>query len=98
MSPVPWTSRAAEITPPPRRRDVNVLDLDEEVIIAEPGDGSTYHLNLTAAAVWERCDGRTTTRQIAAGLAGAFDVTFDEALNDVEELVVWFLETGLLRP
>ena len=47
--------------------------------------------------VWERCDGRSTTREIAQQLADAYDVTFDEALNDVEELVLWLAESTLLR-
>ena len=97
MSAPIWTSRLAAIVAPPRRRDLTVHELDDEVIISEPSDGSTYHLNRTAALVWERCDGRATTREIAAGLAAAFDVPFDEALDDVEELVVWLAESRLLR-
>ena len=65
--------------------------------ITLPGDGSTYHLNRSAVAVWERCDGRTTTREIATALARDYEVAFDEALNDVEELVMWLAESSLLR-
>ena len=58
---------------------------------------SSGDLNRPAAAVWEQCDGRRTTRDIATELADAYDVEFDDALNDVEELVVWLADSGLLR-
>ncbi len=92
-----WTSRNATIVVPPRRQDVVVNEHDDEVVVSRPDDGSTYHLNPTACFVWERCDGRSTTRDIAQQLADAYEVTFDEALNDVEELVLWFFESTLLR-
>ena len=92
-----WTSRNATIVVPPRREDVVVNEHDNEVVISIPTDGSTYHLNPTAVLVWERCDGRSTTREIAQHLADAYDVSFDEALNDVEELVLWLAESTLLR-
>ncbi|MHC4765984.1 MAG: PqqD family protein, partial [Planctomycetota bacterium] len=42
-----------------------------------------------------RCDGRTTTRRIACILTTEYDVTFDQALDDVEQLVVFFAQAGL---
>ncbi len=92
-----WTSRNAAIVVPPRREDIVVHAHADEVVISIPADGSTYHLNPTAVLVWEQCDGRSTTREIAQQLADAYDVKFDEALNDVEELVLWFAESTLLR-
>lgn len=92
-----WTSRDATIVVPPRREDVVVNEHDNEVVISIPADGSTYHLNPTAVLVWERCNGRSTTRDIAQHLADTYDVTFDEALNDVEELVLWLTQSTLLR-
>ena len=92
-----WTSRDATIVVPPRRDDVVVHEHDSEAVISIPADGSTYHLNPTACFVWEQCDGRSTTREIAQQLADAYDVKFDKALNDVEELVLWFAESTLLR-
>lgn len=91
-----WTSRNAAIVVPPRREDVVVHEHDDEVVISLVPDGSTFHLNPTAGLVWQRCDGRSTTREIAQQLADDYDVTFDEALNDVEELVLWLTETTLL--
>ncbi len=60
-----WTSRNAAIVVPPRREDIVVHAHADEVVISIPVDGSTYHLNPTAGFVWEHCDGRRTTREIA---------------------------------
>ncbi len=91
-----WASRDAAIVAPPRRRDVIIHKHDDEVVVSLPVEGSTFHLNGTAAFVWEQCDGRRTTRDIATALSDDYDVTFDDALNDVEELVVWLAESCLL--
>ena len=91
-----WTSRDAAIVAPPRRRDIVIHEHDDEVVVSLPVEGSTFHLNGTAAFVWEQCDGRRTTRDIATALSDDYDVTFDDALNDVEELVVWLAESCLL--
>ncbi len=96
MNTAHWTSRDAAIVAPPRRRDVTTHAHDGEVVVSLPVEGSTFHLNETAAFVWAQCDGRRTTRDIAGGLADAYDVAFDDALNDVEEIVVWLAESSLL--
>ena len=90
-----WTSRDAPIVAPTRRDDVIVEPLDDELVFTDPGDGNTYYLNRTAHDVWKRCDGRATTRQIAKTMSVEYDVDFDRALDDVEQLVVFFSQSGL---
>ncbi len=92
-----WTSREAEIVAPPARDDIVVEALDGEVVFGDPLSGMAYHLNETAHAVWRRCDGRTTTREIATALTIDYDVDFDRALDDTEQLVVFFAEAGLTK-
>ena len=98
MNTTHWTSRDAAIVAPPRRRDVTTHAHDDEVVVSLPVECSTFHMNATAAFVWELCDGRRTTRDIATSLADDYLVAFDDALNDVEELIVWLAESGLLEP
>ncbi|MHC4416226.1 MAG: PqqD family protein [Planctomycetota bacterium] len=93
----PWTSRLATIVAPPARADVVAEELDGEVVFCDPRNGHAYHLNATAHAVWQCCDGRMTTRQIAYRLTAEYDVDFDRALDDVEQLVAFFARTGLTR-
>lgn len=97
MSGAPWTSRAAAIVPAPRRRGLAIHDLDGEAVVAHPGNGDTFHLNPTARLVLSACDGRHTTRQMAAMLAERYDVDPDDALDDVEELVLWLAASDLLE-
>ncbi len=95
MTAAHWTSREAEIVAPPARDDVVVEALDGELVFGDPLSGMTYHLNETAYAVWRHCDGRATTREIATALTNDYDVDFDRALDDTEQMVVFFGETGL---
>ena len=92
-----WTTRNADIIAPARRDDVLVEELGDEVVFSDPRTTRAFHLNGTAYFVWQRCDGRTTTRQIARDLTAAFDVDLDRALDDVEQLVVFFALNGLTR-
>ena len=92
-----WTSRAYPFVVPARRLDVAVFEIGDELILTHPVSGGTYHLNPTGCIVWNRCDGMTTTRTIARDLADTCDVDPEEALNDVEELVVWLAEFSLLQ-
>jgi PqqD family protein of HPr-rel-A system len=91
-----WATDAT-ILPPPRRDDVIEEELDGEVVLFDPRSGNTYRLNQTAAAVWRRCDGRATTREIAEQLAQAYDVESEAALDDVEQLVTLFGQSRLLE-
>ncbi len=69
---------------------------DEIVVIRD--DGLSLHvLNKTAAHIWEMCDGDFSPDAIASSLCERFDVTFEEAVEDVRDIVVKFGEIGLLK-
>jgi hypothetical protein len=91
-----WTTDAT-ILAPPRRADVVEEELDGEVLLFDPRGGNTYRLNQTALAVWRRCDGRTTTEEIAEQFTQAYEVEFETAHDDVEQLVAFFGQAGLLE-
>jgi len=93
-----WATRQAAILAPRRGEDVVEEELDGEMILYDLRTGYMHRLNATALEVWRRCDGRTTTRQIAEHLAESFDVDFDTALDHVEELVTQLAESGLAGP
>lgn len=80
----------AKIIPPPRRSDLIEEELDGEVILFDPRNGSTHRLNQTAFAVWRKCDGHRSAQQIAEQLTHAYGVRFDTALDHVEQLVARF--------
>jgi hypothetical protein len=90
-----WTTEATIISPP-RRKDVVEEELDGELILFDPRSGNTYRLNQTASAVWRECDGRTTTREVAKQFTQAYEVDFNVAHDDVEQMVAFFAQSRLL--
>jgi hypothetical protein len=92
-----WTSRHANIVVPRRRHDLIVEELDGQAILSDPVDGSTHRLNATALEVWQWCDGRRTTRQIAERLTARYEVEYEIALNHVDELMASFAQLHLFE-
>ncbi len=95
MSNAHWTTQAVIVAPAPRR-DVVEQELDAEVLLFDPQNGSTYRLNQTALAVWRACDGRASTHQIAKQLTETYDVDMETAFDHVEQLVMMFTDSQLL--
>ena len=90
-----WTTDAT-ILSPPRREDIVEEELDGELILFDPQGGDTYRLNQTAVAVWRRCNGRATTREIAERLTHMYEVEFETAHDHVEQLVTRLGQSRLL--
>ncbi len=89
-----WTSRAITITQ--RRSDIRIYQIDGEAVLFDPKTHTILQLNLTALAIFRRCDGKTTMRQVAESLAYSYNVTFDNAHNQVEQVVSLFASSKLL--
>jgi len=85
--PPAWTGLAASIIPPPRRGNLVIEPIDGEVVLIDAAANQMTRLNSTARLVWESCDGRASTRDIAARLAERYDIDFDAALADVEQTI-----------
>ena len=62
----------------------NVADLD-----------SVYTLNEVGSFIWERLDGRQTAQAIAEAVAAEFDVALEQAVRDVDELLIALEAKGL---
>ncbi len=77
--------------------EVTQTDIDDEIILYNPADGATHALNLTAALVWELCDGAYTLDGIAAEVASDFNVPLTQALGDVEALIARLYALGLVE-
>lgn len=87
----------AEIPMPPPRHDIRIYQIDGEAVVFEPKTHQILQLNVTALSLFRRCDGQTTIRQVAASLTHSFDVTFDTALDQVEQVVALFTASNLLE-
>jgi hypothetical protein len=51
-----------------RRDDVEWIELDHEVVVHDRGSEQLHLLNVSAAAVWLRCDGTSTASDVVRDL------------------------------
>jgi hypothetical protein len=63
-----------------RKKNLIVDDLPDEVLVYDLDRHKAHCLNSTAAVVWRKCDGQTTTQEIARRLQRDLDQPFNEAL------------------
>src|SRR5713226_10408745 len=75
--------KQAQTKPLARREGLVIQELPDEVLVYDLERDRAHCLNETAAFVWERCDGRTTTGEIARSLGKKVNASVDEK-------VVWF--------
>lgn len=92
-----WASWDAAVVTPARRNELMEEPFELESLLVDPRSGQTVRLNETATRVWRLCDGRTTTRAIAEQLTSQYDVSLDDALDCVDQLVLRFADAHLLE-
>jgi len=92
----PTTSTVAVTPRPHGREDVATTDIGDEVILYNPLDGSTHALNVTAAFIWDLCDGTATPDEIADEVIATFGVPPAAAHTDVAALIARLFELELL--
>ena len=63
-----------------RKDGLVIQELPDEVLVYDLDSDRAHCLNQTAAFVWQRCDGRNTTEQIAQKLGQQFDCSVDEKI------------------
>ncbi len=68
---------------------------DDIVLIKDDGQ-ATHILNKTAAAIWELCDGEHSLDDIATWLCERFDVGYQEARADTEEIIDRLIQVEML--
>src|SRR5438874_2322290 len=66
--------------PKARREGLIVQTLPDETLVYDLDRDSAHCLNQTAALVWNRCDGNSTTKQIARAVSLDLEQTIDENL------------------
>jgi hypothetical protein len=77
-------------TPLARKQGLVIQKLPDEVLVYDLDRDKAHCLNQTAALVWEQCNGRATTADIAQSLGERLSVPVDEK-------VVWFALDQLRR-
>ncbi len=75
--------KQAQTKPLARKEGLVIQELPDEVLVYDLDRDRAHCLNETAAFVWQRCDGRTSTVEIARSLGKKVNAPVDEK-------VVWF--------
>lgn len=70
--------KAPNAKPIARKQGLVIQELPDEVLVYDLDRDRAHCLNQTAAFVWQRCNGRNTTAQIARTLGQQFDCAVDE--------------------
>jgi len=63
-----------------RKEDLIVKEMVDEVLVYDLKGDRAHCLNQTAAFVWQRCDGRTSPREIARRLGRDVNAKIDERI------------------
>jgi hypothetical protein len=72
--------KARTAKPVARKQGLVIQELPDELLVYDLDRDRAHCLNTTAAFVWQRCDGRNTTAQIARTLGRQFDCAVDEKI------------------
>lgn len=62
-------------------------ELEGEAILLDPKAGCSYNLNIIGTLIWKLLDGKHTAHDIAAGICESYEVDFEQALHDVQQLL-----------
>lgn len=69
---------------------------DDIVVISDDGL-ATHVLNKTAAFIWELCDGKNGIDEIVSSLLDRFDVSEEEAITDVGDIIDKLVQLSILK-
>ncbi|HYT35356.1 MAG TPA: PqqD family protein [Ktedonobacteraceae bacterium] len=81
------------------QRNPSILwrELDGEAVLLSPSAGSSYNLNQVGAFIWKMLDGKHTSENIAAAICQVYEVEYEQALQDVENILLEMLNNNLLN-
>ncbi len=85
------------LTDVPRRASGVVgRTVDDEAVLIHPQQGKVRVLNSVGARVWELADGRRTVAELAAVIAGEYEVSLAQAESDALRFCTDLFGRGLL--
>ena len=82
---------------PKRRSDVSARVVEHETVVLDRKGGLIHQLNETAGYIWDRCDGKSTVREITSSLSKTFGVEPKTARKDSAAIVSQLRELNLLE-
>ena len=79
-------------------RNSSVLwrELDGEAILLNPKEGCSYNLNNVGTLIWKMLDGEHSIDDIAQAICEYYEVEYDQALQDMSQLLNELRENNLV--
>jgi len=81
---------------PKARTDLIAQDVAGEIVILDQQRNQVHRLNASASLIWLRMDGQASLMELAAALSRHFEVTTEQATDDVARVVEDLDRAGLL--
>lgn len=78
-------------------KDIIWRRIGDDIVVLKDDGLSAHVLNKTAAVIWEMCEGEHGTDEIAMQLCERFDVSFEEALTDVRDIIEKLTQVGIMN-
>ncbi len=78
-------------------KDVIWRRIGDDIVVIKDDGLSTHVLNKTAAFIWEMCDGKCGIDEITSKMCEHFDISFEEAHADVNNIVKVLTNASILR-
>lgn len=79
------------------RPDLQYRELEDGGVIYDTSAETIHTLNVTAAYIWNCCDGFHNVSEIASELHQLVNVPPEQAAKDVSEALTYFQREALLR-
>jgi GGDEF domain-containing protein len=77
--------------------DVIARCVGDEMVVLKFNADFAHVLNTTAAAIWELCDGKHSLDEIANRICERFEVSFEQAREDIEQIIGRFIKVGIVN-
>lgn len=71
-------------------------ELDGEAVLLDSVAGCSYYLNRIGTLIWKMLDGNHTASDIATVICQSYEVEHEQALQDVEHMLIDMRNNNLL--
>ena len=72
-------------------------NVDEEVLIVDQERDKIHQLNLSAAFIWNQCDGHNSVAEIVTRTSENFDIDVKQVTKDVDDTLGNLIELDLIK-
>ncbi|MDH5730318.1 MAG: PqqD family protein [Gammaproteobacteria bacterium] len=76
--------------------NIDTQEVEGEFLVLDRKKDKIHQLNQTASAIWLMCDGNTSKQDMMRRYGEMFEISSEQAQNDVNDLIAQFIELGII--